>query len=229
MPSPSLSDGILSSGSFEATILETAVPYILDNFSWDPATTLLRTKTASGRGGRQKTILSFIDGTADAQLAEPTTPLPKENMAFAVDADNDGVVEPYFVEKAGPTFSQDNETKSKWTIHRFVNPCLYCSGGKTTDQIYAGITSASTVAITAINFAAYLPPDLTLSATPWTASGLPAGVVISASTGAITGTPTTPGINYVQIKCTATRSWVSNGVLKTETLVGKREFVWTIS
>ena len=43
---------------------------------------------------------------------------------------------------------------------------------------------------------------------------------INPTTGAITGTPTTPGTNYVTIKHTATRTFVRNGALVTETLVG---------
>jgi len=229
IPVPVLSDGILPTGSFEATILESGLTYILDNFNWDRKSTLVRRKTASGRPGSQKAIGEFVDGSCDIQLADESTPTPDEGMAFLIDANKDGVAEPYMVVNPGRTFTQDGEYKSKLTIARFANPCITASGSKTTDQLYAGISLASTVAITAINLAAALPPDLTLDASPWSAVGLPAGLTIAAATGIITGTPTTPGVNYMQVKVTATRTFLRNGAVVTEHLTGKREFVCTIT
>lgn len=229
MPDPEISDGILDTGVFDVTILETGISYILDNFAEDPKVTLVRSKTARGRSGRQKAIEDFTDGSCDAQMATATTAKPKANMGFVADIDGNGTPEPWMVVSAGKNFEAASEIKSKWTITRCVNPLIYGSAGKTTADLYTGLSNAKSSAITSITLAAYLPTDLTLTAGTWAAAGLPTGLSIDATTGIISGTPTADATYYVSVTVTATRSYVQNNALVTETHKGRRQFVWTIT
>jgi hypothetical protein len=229
MPSPELSDGVLPTGVFDITVLESGVSYAANNFSADVDSVVVRRKSSLATPSAQKIIEAFVDGTCDLQLATPGTAKPKVNMAFVADEDGDGTAEPFIITKIGKTFEQEGETKLKVSVSRAVAPVIYGGTGKTTAELYAGITYASSGPITTLGLDAYLPPGWTLKASSWAFSGLPAGLTGSASNGDITGTPTTPGVNYVKVTVQAERSIIRNGALVTETVTGIREFAITIS
>lgn len=223
------SDGPLPSGTFELTVLETGDRFIADNFSFDTDAALMRSMTTSGRLGRQKPVEKASDGSCDIQLADELTKCPKVGHTFAVDADKDGVVEGYMVTKPGRTFKVDEEFKAKIAITRLVNPLIFGNTGKTTAQLEAGLADVSASPISAIDLDAYVPPNVVLDASPWSATGLPTGITISASTGGLSGTPSAPGTYYPVIKCAGTFKFVRNGALVTENRVGVRTFTWVIS
>jgi hypothetical protein len=223
-------DGILPSGSFEITILETGALFIADNFSFDTDAALIRSKSASGRLARQKAIEQATDGSADIQLADASTVLPKVGYTFACDADKDGVVEGYMVTKPGRSFKSDDEYKAKMGVARLANPLIYGNTGKTTAELIAGLTnSIAAGAIGAIDLNAYVPPDVVLDASPFSATGLPPGIALTAATGGLAGTPTLAGTYYPVIKCSGTFEFIRNGVLVSEVRAGVRCFKWTIT
>lgn len=187
-------DGELPSGSFDITIIETGQSYVADNFQGDQDAKLLRTNNKDGNPNRQKVIKGWWDGSSDIQLVTKSTPKPDVGHHFVADEDGDGNDEPFMVVKPGKTFTADDTTKAKITITRCVHPVIYTEAvsGKTLVQLLAGVSYASTVVITAIDFGAYLPPGETLVGAVWTSTTLPAGLTLNASTGAISGTPTTP-------------------------------------
>jgi hypothetical protein len=218
-----LADGLLPTGSFDITMLETGTSFIADSFSFDENTTKIQSKSARGRVNRQKVIATDITGSADFQLADSTTLAPRPRETFAVDADLDGNVEPYMIEKPGRKFTADGEYKCSVSIMGMANPLLYDSVTLIA-PVVPSLTHA--VAMTATNaLAAFLPRDVTLGASPWSASGLPAGVTMVAATGVISGTPTTAGSYNVTIKCTG--SITVDGVV--ETRIGARKQVWVVA
>jgi hypothetical protein len=226
---PELTDGILPTGVFDVTMLESGIAYAANNFSADVDAVIVRRKNPRGGASGQKFLEAFTDGTCDLQLATSTTAKPKVGFAFLADEDGDGTAEPWLVQKPGKTFEQEGETKLKLAISRAVNPVIYGSSGRTTAELYAGLSVVEDVLITPFTLAAYLPPGLTLTAATWAAAGLPAGVSIDATTGVVSGTPTTPSINYVKVTVSATKQSVRNGALVTDTFTGVREFVFTIT
>lgn len=226
----SVSDGVLPFGSFDIIMLESGLSYVADNFQGDQDAKLIRTNNKNGTLRRQRVIKGPWDGSCDLQLEDKDTALPDTGFFFVADYDGDGTAEPFMVVKPGKTFTADDVTKAKCTITRCVAPVIYGSAGKTTAQLYAGLTYASAGAITTLNLEAYLPPDVVLAAsTPWSAVGLPAGLSISAANGDITGTPTTPGENYVTVKVIGQRTYVKDGVAITENVTGTRTFKITIT
>lgn len=229
-PNTHVADGTLPHGSFDITILETGQAYVADNFQGDQDAKVIRSNNKVGAPRRQKIIVGPWDGSCDLQMEEASTPRPEPGQFFVADADGDGTPEPYMVTKAGVTFTADDAVKCKASITRALNPVIFASAGKTTPELAAGITYASSSAITAITLGVYLPAgQAATTANPWSATGLPAGLTISTSTGAISGTPTTPGVSVVKVKCSATLNYTHNGVLVTETRTGERVFKITIT
>jgi hypothetical protein len=229
MPTPELSDGIIATGVFDVTVLETGLAYAASNFQADVDSVVVRRKSSIGRPSAQKFIESFVDGSCDLQMATPTTAKPGVGMCFLADEDGDGTAEPWLVQKPGKTFEMEGETKIKCAVSRAVNPVIYGSSGKTTAEIYAGLSYVEDALMTPFTLAAYLPPGATLTAATWVATGLPAGMSLDATTGIVSGTPTTVGTNYVSVTVTATRQIVRNRTLVTETLKGVREFIIAIT
>lgn len=227
-PTP-VADGVLPHGSFDITILELGASFVADNFQGEQDAKVLRSNNKIGTPRRQKVVVGAWDGSCDIQLETSSTALPRPGMFFVADEDGDGTAEPFMVVKPGKTFSADGETKAKLSITRCLNPVIYASAGKTTAELFAGISYASGGAITTLNLEAHLPAGVTLASNPWSASGLPAGLSISAANGDITGTPTTPGSSVVTVKVSATRTYLHNGAEVTETLTGSRTFKITIT
>lgn len=217
-PIDSVADGELPHGSFDITILETGEPFVADNFSGDDDAKLLRSNNRNGNPLRQKVIGGFWDGSCDLQCDNELTKKPRYGMTFVADEDKDGTPEPFMVVKSGRTFTNDDAYKFKATITKCVNPVIYATGGKTTVQLFDGITHPSASAIGSITFAAYLPKGDVIASAVWSATGLPTGISINASTGALTGTPTAPGVYTTTIKVTLANN-----------KKGTRQFVWTIS
>lgn len=215
------SDGVLPTGAFDITILEDGLQYQADGFSFDENATRLKTKSPRGRNSRNKVLADDVTFSADFQLADEDYDAPRPGMTFAIDADRDGNAEPYMIDKAGRTFVQDGEWKAKVSGFACVNPLPYVASGGT---VSGALSHATGGAITTVQMGTYLPRDTTLTATSYSATGLPTGLSCSTS-GAITGTPSAAGTYYAKIKVTATR--VVRGI--TETLVGVREITWTIT
>lgn len=219
-----VSDGDLPHGSFDITMLETGTVFIADNFKWDPTTKKLESMDSRGRVNRRKILPVGISGSCDFQLADKDTLAPQSRETFAVDADKDGNIEPYQVEKFGRTFESGDIFKASGSIDAMVNPLIYDSVTLLAPAVPA-LTHA--VAMAATNaLAAFLPRDVVLAATPWTASGLPAGVTMAAATGILSGTPTTAGSYYVTYKVAGTLT-LEDGTVKTR--VGIRKFLWTVA
>jgi hypothetical protein len=229
MPPPELKDGQLPTGVFDITLLETGTVYAADNFQGDQDVTVVRRKNFIGLPSAQKFIRSFLDGSADLQLATESTAIPGVGMAFVADFDGDGTAEPWLIQKPGKTFEAEGETKLKCGISAAVNPVIYGSAGKTTAELYAGISFVEDALITPFTLAAHLPAGAALVAATWAHAGLPSGLSIDATTGVVSGTPTTVGVSYVKITVDAKREIVRNGALVTQTLRGVREFVITIT
>jgi hypothetical protein len=219
-----VADGALPHGSFEITMLETFQIFVADNFKFDNNAKKIQSLSRSGRASRHKVIPTDSTGSADFQIPDILVPAPSPRETFAVDADQDGVVEPYQVEKSGGTFTSDDAIKSTVSIYAMVNPLIYDSV-TLRDLVLPAATHA--VALVATNaLAAFLPRNVVLGATPWTATGLPAGVAIAAATGVISGTPGGVAATYiVKIKCAGTI--VIDGV--SETRVGVRTYVWVVA
>jgi hypothetical protein len=215
------SDGVLPQGSFDITILEDGQDYVADNFSLDENATRLKSKSARGRNSRNKVVIDDATFSADFQFAEEDTDAPRPRHTFAVDADRDGNIEPYMIEKAGRTFGSDSEWKCKVSGFACANPLIYIPA---TSRAPVDRSSVEDVAISSVQLGAYLPRDATITASSYTATGLPTGIVCS-TTGEITGTPTTVGAYSVTLKVVATR--VVDGA--TETLTGVRKYTWTIT
>lgn len=218
---PTVLDGELPFGSFDVTLLTDGEQYVAENFNFDENTKKLQSMSARGRVSRQKVILVDTTFAADFQLADEDQDAPRPKAVFAIDADKDGNIEPYQIEKPGRAFSLDGEFKCKVSGFAMVNPLIYIPA---TSRVPADRTDVSTVVLAGITLGTYLPRDVTLTATSYVATGLPTGVVCSTA-GVISGTPTTPGISSVKIKVTATRT--VEGV--TETLHGVAKFTWTIT
>lgn len=214
-------DGSLPHGSFEVTVLQDGQTYVADNFNFDENAKKLQSMSPRGRVSRQKVIPTDVTFSADFQLADEDTDAPRPRHAFAVDADRDGVTEPYMVEKSGRTFVSDGEYKCKVSGFAMVTPLIYIPA---TTRTPADRTDASGGAITAITLGAYVPRDVTLAASPYTATGLPTGLACSTA-GVISGTPSAPGPFAVTLKVTSTRT--VDGV--SETLTGVAKFTWTIT
>jgi hypothetical protein len=215
------SDGILPHGSFDVTILQDGQAYVADSFNFDENTKKLQSMSARGRVSRQKVIITDTTFSADFQLVDEDTDAPRPRHAFAIDADKDGVVEPYLIEKSGRVYQQEGEYKCKVSGFAMVNPLIYIPA---TTRTPADRTDASGGAITSVTLGAYVPRDVTLSATPYVATGLPTGLSCSTA-GVLSGTPSTPGAYTPVIKVTSTR--VVDGT--TETLYGVAKFTWTIT
>ena len=204
-------------------MLETGTPYIADNFKFDENAKKIQTMSARGRVARQKVIATDISGTADFQISDDTTLSPRPRETFAVDADKDGNIEPYQVEKPGRTFAADDVFKCSVSIFAMANPLIYDSV-----TLLAPVLPSAThaIALTATNaLAAFLPRDVTLNATPWSATGLPSGVTMAAATGVISGTPATAGTYSVTIKVGGTIT--VDGVVENRT--GARKFTWVVA
>lgn len=214
-------DGSLPHGSFDITILQDGQSYVADNFNFDENSKKLQSMSARGRVSRQKIIPTDTTFSADFQLADEDTDAPRPRHVFAVDADRDGVAEPYQIEKPGRTFGSDGEWKCKVSGFAMVNPLIYIPA---TSRTPADRTDASAGAITAVQLGAYVPRDVTLGANPYSATGLPTGITCSTA-GSLTGTPSAPGTYSVTLKVTATRT--VDGV--SETLTGVAKFTWTIT
>lgn len=215
------SDNTVPHGSFDVTVLQDGQTYVADNFSFDENSKKLQSMSARGRVSRQKIIPTDVTFSADFQLADEDTDAPRPRHAFAVDADRDGNVEPYMIEKSGRVFAQDGEYKCKVSGFAMVNPLIYIPA---TTRTPADRTDASGGAITSVVLGAYLPRDATLTANTYTATGLPTGLSCS-SAGTISGTPSAAGTYSTVLKVTATR--VVDGV--TETLTGVARLTWTIT
>jgi len=125
------------------------------------------------------------------------------------------------VEKSGRTFVSDGEYKCKVSGFAMVTPLIYIPA---TTRTPADMSTASGGAISSITLGAYVPRDVTLSASPYTATGLPTGLACSTA-GVISGTPSAPGTFAVTLKVTSTRT--VDGV--SETLTGVAKFTWTIT
>lgn len=215
------SDGLLPHGSFDVTILQDGLAYVADNFSTDENTKKLQSMSARGRVRRRKVIIVDTTFSADFQLAEEDTDAPRPRHAFAIDADRDGNAEPYQIEKVGRVYAADGEFKCKVAGFAMENPLIYIPA---TSRTPADRTDASAGAITSVTLGAYLPRDVTLNATPYTATGLPTGLTCSTA-GVISGTPSTTGTYSTVIKVSAKRT--VDGV--EETLTGVAKFTWTIT
>lgn len=218
---PTTQDGVLPHGSFEVTLLNTGQKYIADNFSFDENTKKLQSKSPRGRAIRQKVVKLDTTFSADFQLADESTLAPRPREVFAVDADLDGNAEPYMIEKPGRMYVSDDEYKCKVSGFAMENPLIYIPA---TSRLPVDRTDASGGAITSVQLGAYLPRDVTLTASSYAATGLPTGITCSTS-GAITGTPSAAGTYTPKITVGATR--VVDGV--TETLTGVVKFTWTIT
>lgn len=220
-------DGSLPVGSFDITVLETSQPFVLDNFTRTPASKKLVSLSARGLPAKQRNVPGQIAFSADCQVPDESIAGPRINHTFAVDADRDGNIEPYqFDSDAGDAYTQDGETKMKVSGFAMVTPLMYDSA---TTAAFAPASAASTVAIAGYTLAAYLPRDVTKGT--YSASGLPTGIVINASTGAITGTPTTPNTYNFTIKLTGTRTVKTGtgGTSVTETVTGIIVGSWVIT
>ncbi len=217
----SFSDGQLPHGSFEVTMLETGKVFVADNFDIKPNTKKLSRMDAKGRVAAKKVIPQDISGSADFQIEEEDRVVPDSGESFGVDADKDGVAEPYFVDNAGRTFAQDDVFKCKVALEACVNPLIYIP---TTTRAPIDRSDVEDVAIASVQLGAFVPRGVVLAATPYTATGLPTGIVCSTA-GALSGTPTTPGAYNVTLKVAATLT--VDGTAYTR--VGIRKFTWTIT
>lgn len=214
-------DGVLPVGSFDITILEDGSIFQADNFSLDENATRVKSKSPRGRNSRNRVLVDDATFSADFQLADEDTDAPRPGFTFLVDADRDGVAEPYMIDKPGRTFTQDGEWKCKVSGFACANPLPYVSTAGKNSGALSNVTGG---AITSVTFAAALPRDVTLTADSFTATGLPTGLSMSAA-GVVTGTPSATGTFYTKVKVTGTR--VVRGT--TETLYGLREITWTIA
>lgn len=215
------SDGNLPIGSFDVTMLQDGLSYVADNFSFDENTKKIQSTSARGRVSRQKVIVVDTTFSADMQLQDEDYDAPRPRHAFAIDADKDGVVEPYQIEKVGRVFTANDEFKCKVSGFAMVTPLIYIPATSRTPD---DRSNAVSVAITSITLGAYVPRDVTLAATPYTATGLPTGLTCSTA-GVISGTPSAAGTYTPTIKVASTR--IVDGV--TETLYGIAKFTWTIT
>jgi hypothetical protein len=215
------SDGILPHGSFDITILQDGQAYVAENFNLEENSKKIQSSSARGRVSRQKVIITDSTFSADFQLADEDTDAPRPSHVFAVDADRDGVVEPYQIEKAGRVYAQEGEYKCKVSGFAMVNPLIYIPATSRTPEDRGSVTGS---AITSLTLGAYVPRDVTLAATPYTATGLPTGLTCSTA-GVISGTPSAIGAFAVTVKVAATRT--VDGV--SEALVGAAKFTWTIT
>ncbi len=231
MSASTVRDGSLPVGSFDITVLENAtVPFVLNSFTRTPAAKKLVSLSARGVPSRQRNIAGQIAFTADCQVPDESTAGPRINQTFAVDADRDGVAEPYqFDSDAGDAYTQDGETKMKVSGMAMVTPLIFDNTTPATPVAFAPASHASTVIITPVNLSVYKPRDVTVTGSTYSATGLPTGLSIAAATGIITGTPTTPGTYAFTIKCTGTRT-VSTGIATTtETVTGLITGSWVIT
>ena len=224
---PIYQDGPLPHGSFNVVINETGQSFIATAFATDNDSKLIRAMDANGVADRQKIVPTFVDGSCELQFDNVAIMVPDVGSTFAVDANQDGVVEPYIVVKPGRTYQQDDMFKAKVTIAAAQRACIYFSNGSATKNL----TSANGVALANTNIlteAAYLPNGHTLVASSWSASGLPAGLTIAAGNGTITGTPTrVSSVGHywvsVQVQTTVTFQNVQ------QTKIGVRSFEWVIT
>jgi hypothetical protein len=216
-PTTIFQDGPLPHGSFNVTILETAQAYIASGFTLDFDSKHIQALDATGLPDRQKVIPQFQTGSADFQFDDVNIGMPNVGTTFAVDANQDGTVEPYIVIKPGRTFSQDDMFKGKATIAAAQRPCIYFSNGANTGNLASsnGVALANTNILTV---GSYLPQGQTLLANGYAASGLPTGLSIAAGNGTVTGTPTAIGAFAVTITS-----------LNQSSKKGSRSFTWTIS
>lgn len=207
-------DGVLPHGCFDVTVLETLLPYVADSFQWNTDATVLRSLNSSGNPKRQKVVEKFTDGSADFQIADVNVAAPSIGYHFAIDANQDGTVEPYIVTKVGRVFQQDGEYKCKVDVARCVNPFPYFVGVNTAAKSLTNATPMTNVTV-----AAYFPPgEVIKAATPYAASGLPTNVSINTTSGLISGTPNTVGT----FASTITVNSASG-------LVGALQITWTVA
>ncbi len=216
-PTNVFQDGPLPHGSFNVTILETAQSYIASAFTLNFDSKHIQALDANGLADRQKVIPQFQSGSCDFQFDDVSIGMPLPGTTFAVDANQDGTVEPYIVIKPDRSFSQDDMFKGKATISAAQRPCIYFSNGANTGNL----SSANAVALANSNIltvGSYLPQGQTLLVNGYAASGLPTGLSIAAGNGTITGTPTAVGAFSVSITS-----------LNQSSKKGIRSFTWTIT
>lgn len=155
-PVPNAQDGELPTGTFIATVLESGVPYIVNNFDFTENSTKVQSKSPRGKVARNKVVPTDTTGSCDVQLATELTTAPRPRATFMADADGDGNSEPYMVEKPGKTLGQDAEWKAKLSIFACANPLIYRTGDAATTGIAVlaprcGALTISAIAVTGAN------------------------------------------------------------------------------
>lgn len=207
MPNTFPSDGNLPSGSIDITIQEIPTElFTANNFNWSQGSTSSLTRLhADGTPKASSEIPGFIDGACDIQLPEADTEEPQINHTFIHGGNG------YYLTSRGRTYETAGEHKFSANVRRCVNPLI---------SYVAAQALTQNSAMTAIDLTVTGPESgLTYA---YTAADLPAGVVIAAGTGQITGTPTAVETTTATVYASATNA-------AGNTVKGLRQIAFTVT
>ena len=214
-----MSDGIFPDAQRAITILETQLKYIFESDGDDQSLNVTVDTFSDQIPSRAKFVPGVRTMSGSIKM-QPAKAMPEIGTTF-VDTDGRG----WFVVSVGRAVDANGLKTASLGAQETICPLV------TSPYSAAGLTGSggwkSGVAITPVTATV----NSVAGAVTWELSGGPAGVVINASTGAITGTPTEDGAFAMHIKATGKSTLGSKdpdtGVLNDVT--GERIFSITVA
>lgn len=202
-PIPNYIDGLTAITDLAAVCLNNGKTYIC--FDGDPGEAAEQKKITNQNGNLLGSVTNVApeEGTLNLQLSLVSDPLPRPGFIFLFRGKY------YVCGKVSPKFVQNGEVKFSVAILVVANPII--STLLTTDGQLKTVSWTSGGAITQIDCDAV---NAAVGSQVWAATGLPASVTINASTGIITGTPSTPGTYNITVTCTDADGKVGVGYIK---------------
>ena len=199
---PSYQDGLTALSQLTATCLNNGVTYI--TFDADHSEEGVQKRFSDQNGGAlgSDTRVGWKSGTVNMQLALASDVMPRPSFIFLVDSE-------YFVAgNIGKKLVSNQEVKFSASVLKVVNPIV--TSLLSSDGQFKALSLVISVSMTSF-------PNTAVNGTgtlTWTATGLPAGVTISSSTGALTGTPTVAGTYEAKITVTDSKGKAGYGNLE---------------